>query len=82
MHLRIRRPGRTIEARSAAMRLRAGLLAMVATDTEGLVDQQNIRGLAESLLHEKGNDVAGLRLRFHAQVFSDALADLFLDAAP
>ena len=82
MHLRIGRSGRTIEARSAAMRLGACLLAMVATDAEGLVDQQDIRGLAESLLHEKSNDVAGLRLGFHAQVFADPLADLFLHAPP
>ncbi len=66
--LRERRAGLAVEPRGAVVRVGAGLLAVVAADAQGLVDQQHVGRLADALLHQEADDAARLGLRLHRDV--------------
>ena len=78
VHVRVRRTGFAIEPRHAAVRLGAGLLAVVAADAQRLVDDQHVGRFAETLAHQEVHQRAGFRAHLHARVVDHAPADVLL----
>src|SRR5580704_11113239 len=72
VHLGEARPRLSVQTRDTVMSLRAGLFAIVATDTKRLVDHQHISCFTQPLGHEKTHHRGGLRLYLHARIVGDA----------
>ena len=75
------RTGLQIQPRGATVGRRTGLFAIVAMDAQGLVDQQDVGGLADPFADEIIDDAAGFRPAFHRHVVDQAGLELGLDLA-
>ena len=74
------RPGFAVKSRRAAVGFRASLLAIVATNAQRFVDEQDIGRFTGTLGHQERDDVAATRHCLHGQVGRRAFLELFLQA--
>jgi hypothetical protein len=61
------------------MRGGASPLAIIATDTQGFIDQQHIGGFAETLLQQKRDQFAGVILPLQSGIARHTLSYGFLE---
>ena len=61
------------------MSLGTGFFAIIATDTEGFVDQKYIGCFANTLAYKKLDNAARFRCGFHPDVFDDAFLKLVIE---
>ena len=61
------------------MGLSTGFFAIIATDTEGFVDQKYIGCFANTLAYKKLDNAARFRCGFHPDLFDDAFLKLVLE---
>ena len=64
------------------MRFRARFFALITTYAKRFVDQEDVSRLAEALLYQEADDVAGIGLLRHTDVSFDVLLDAILNLTP
>ena len=70
--------GLAIQPRYALMRFGAGLLAVVTTDAQRFVDDQDVGRLAQALVHQEVHQRARFGPHLHARLVDHAPAHIFL----